>query len=144
MKGRLGFSLVEVMVAAAILGMAATALFGLFSRSLFNLKTIQDVHRYQLAGEEIMNRVLLLPNLQAGRFEGNIDRLGARWVVNVTPWIPNDLQANSREAVMKIDLEILWSGRSGERSLKLETVKATALNNSNFDFQRAVETILPR
>lgn len=139
-----GFSLIEVMVATAILGMAATALFGLFSKSLFNLRKIQDVHQYQLAGEEIMNRVLLLSTLPAGgRFEGPVGRLDARWVVNLTPWIPAKLDGNPPEAVMKIDVEIVWPGRSGQRSVKLETIKATSLSYSNLDFGHAVETILP-
>jgi general secretion pathway protein I len=139
-----GFTLIEVMVAAAVLGLAATALFGLFSRSLTNLRTINDLHKYQLAGEEIMNRVLLQSTLPSdGAVEGRIDRLNARWVVNVTPWIPQNLDSRPREAVMKIDVQILWRGRSSERSVKLETVKGAVIEYSNYDFQNAIETALP-
>jgi prepilin-type N-terminal cleavage/methylation domain-containing protein len=139
-----GFTLIEVMVAAAVLGLAATALFGLFSRSLTNLRTINDLHKYQLAGEEIMNRVLLQSTLPSdGAVEGRIDRLNARWVVSVTPWIPQNLDSRPREAVMKIDVQILWRGRSSERSVKLETVKGAVIEYSNYDFQNAIETALP-
>jgi general secretion pathway protein I len=144
MKTQRGFSLVEVMVAAAILGMAATALFGLFSRSLLNLGRIQDLHHYQLAGEEVMNRVLLLPSLPpGGTIEGRIDRLDARWVVNVSPWIPANLEDRPADAVLKIDVEILWQSRSDERSIKLETVRVSALQYSDYDFKRAVENVFP-
>ena len=61
MKKQHGFTLIEVMVAAAVLGIAATALFSLLSRSLSNIRTIEDLHHYQLAGEDVMNRVLLFP-----------------------------------------------------------------------------------
>ncbi len=139
-----GFTLIEVMVAAAVLGMAATALMGLFSRSLTNLRTIGGLHQYQLACEEVMNRVLLQNTLPAeGKVEGRIDRLRARWTVEVEPWIPRNLDGRPREAVMKIDVQVVWPGRSGERSVKLETIKAAVISYSNDDFQNAIETALP-
>ena len=139
-----GFTLIEVMVAAAGLGMAATALLGLFSRSLSNLRAITDLHKYHLAGEDIMNRVLLQSSLPPeGKIEGRIERLGARWAVTVAPWIPQNLDSRPREAVMKVDVEIKWPGRSSERSVKLETIKAAVISYSNDDFQHAIETALP-
>ena len=132
------------MVAAAVLGMAATALLGLFSRSLSNLRAITDLHKYHLAGEDIMNRVLLQSSLPPeGKIEGRIERLGARWAVTVAPWIPQNLDSRPREAVMKVDVEIKWPGRSSERSVKLETIKAAVISYSNDDFQHAIETALP-
>lgn len=139
-----GFTLIEVMVAAAVLGIAATALMGLFSRSLTNLRTIGGLHQYQLACEDIMDRVLLQNTLPAeGKVEGRIDRLRARWIVEIEPWIPQNLDGRPREAVMKIDVQVVWPGRSGERSVKLETIKAAVISYSNDDFQNAIETALP-
>ena len=112
MKAQHGFTLIEVVVAAAVLGIAATALFGLFSRSLRNLRTIDDLHKYQLASEEIMNRVLLQASLPEAKVEGRIERLNARWTVQVGPWIPSTLEGSPREAVMKVDVQVLWKGRS--------------------------------
>lgn len=144
MKVDKGFTLIEVMVAAAVLGLAATALFGLFSRSVTNLKAINDLHKYQLAGEEIMNRVLLQTALPSqGKVEGRIDRLNARWTVSVTPWIPQNLDSQPREAVMKVDVQVFWQGRSTERNIKLETVKGAVIAYSSYDFQNAIETALP-
>jgi len=139
-----GFSLIEVMVASAVLGLAATALFGLFSKSLTNLRKIEDYRHYQMAGEEIMNRVLLLPSLPAGgKIEGNLKRIDGRWVVTIAPWIPADLTDQPADAVMKIDVEVLWPAQSGQRSVKLETVKASAVAYSDFDFRRAIESVFP-
>jgi len=141
----LGFTLIEVMVAAAVLGIAATALFSLLSRSLFNMRRLEDVRHYELAGEEIMNRVLLLSSLPPrGRIEGELKNRIGRWAVTVTPWIPDKLVDNSvPEAVMKINVEILWPGRSGERTIKLESLKAATLEYNNYDFKKAIENALP-
>ena len=78
-----------------------------------------------------------------GKIEGDLQRLGARWEVTVTPWIPAKLQDNLPEAVMKIDVQILWPGRAGERSLRLETVKGATIAYNNFDFQKAIENENP-
>ena len=132
------------MVAAAVLGIAATALFSLLSRSLSNIRTIEDLHHYQLAGEDVMNRVLLLSALPpGGKIEGDVKNVKAHWVVTLSPWIPEKLENNTPEAVMKVNVEILWAGRSGQRSIKLEAVKATALSYKNDDFQKAIVDALP-
>ena len=142
MRREAGFTLIEVMVAAAILGIAATALFGLLSKSLFNLQKIEELHHYQLAGEQIMNRVILLSALPPeGRAQGKVEGLSARWVANVTPWIPRTLSGNPADAVMKVDVAIFWTGRAGERNIKLEAVKPAGIAYSNYDFQEAIEKI---
>ena len=144
MRTERGFTLIEVMVAAAVLGIAVTAVFGLFSKSLSNLRTIDDLHKYHLASEEIMNRVLLQTSLPPeADVKGRIDRLNARWNVKISPWIPTNLDGNPREAVMKVDVQVLWQGRSSERSVKLETIKATVVSYNHDDFKNAIETALP-
>lgn len=139
-----GFTLIEVMVAVAVIGLAATALFSLFSTSLFNIGRIKDLHRLQLSAEEVMNRVLLLPALPAAaEAQGNMTGSEARWLVQVTPWIPRDLGSKPETAVMKVDVEIQWKGRSGQQTMKLETVKLSTIVYENNDFQHAIETIFP-
>ena len=144
MKTPRGFTLIEVMVAAAILGMAATALFALFSRSLSNLKSVDDLRRYQLAGQAIMNSALVLPKVPvAGEAEGRIEKLDATWVFKLAPWYPVNLESHPPEAIMKFDVQVRWMGRAGERSISLETLKPVSLVYTDYDFQRAVETVLP-
>ena len=75
--------------------------------------------------------------------EGRIERLNARWNVKVSPWIPKKLDDNPREAVMKVDVQVLWQGRSTERSVKLETIKGTVVSYNHDDFKNAIETALP-
>ncbi len=141
---RRGFTLIEVMVAAAILGIAASALFGLLSKSLYNVRKIEDLHRYELAGEEVMNRALLVSPLPpAGRAEGTLKHVDANWVVNIRPWMPSDLKNKPGDAVMKIDVEVRWLASSGEKRLMLETIKPASISYADFDFQKAIESVFP-
>lgn len=145
-KSSSGFTLFEVMVAVAVIGLAATALFSLLSTSLFNLRRLEDLHRLQLAGENIMNRVLLLPTLPApASAQGNVDgsASGAKWAVKVTPWIPENLQGNPANAILKVDVEIQWQGRSGPQTMKLETVKPSTIAYNGYDLNAAIAKILP-
>ena len=132
-----GFTLIEVVVASAVFAMVATALFGLFSKSLFNLRKIEDVHQYQLAGEEVLNRVMMLPNLPVdARAEGGVEGLDARWVVTVRPW---------NSTISHIGVEVVWPGRSGPRSISLETIRPVPPPaDKNYDLAQAIENIVPR
>ena len=107
-----GFTLIEVLVAAGVLGITASALFGLLSHSLFNLRKVEDLHRYELVAEDVMNRVLLSSTLAApSNAEGSIANLGAQWDVSVSPWAPPTLEGKPDQAVFRVDVVVSWPGR---------------------------------
>jgi general secretion pathway protein I len=139
-----GFTLIEVLVAAGVLGIAASALFGLLSRSLFNLRKVEDLHRYELVAEDVMNRVLLSSTLAPGTAEGPIDNLGAQWAVSVSPWAPPNFDAKPAQAVFRIDVAVSWPGRSSRQSIKVESLKVANVTYSNYDLQHAIEVAYPR
>jgi general secretion pathway protein I len=145
MKTERGFTLIEVLVAAAVLGITASALFGLLSKSLFNLRKVEDLHRYELAAQDVMNRVLLLSTLSAPAVaEGTLDAAGARWTVRVTPWAPASLENKPGEAILKVKVIVSWPGRSSQRSIDLESLKEAKLDYSNYDLGRAIESSYPK
>jgi hypothetical protein len=91
-----------------------------------------------------MNRVTLLSTFPPeGQAEGAIDRLNARWIATVKPWMPRDLEGRPADAVMKVEVEIFWPTRTAQRSIKLEAVKPVAVAYSNYDFQEAIESTFP-
>jgi len=145
MKTNPGFTLIEVMVALAILGMSCAALFGIFSKSSWNLRKIEDVHKYQLASEDVLTRVELLKLLPPeGEARGDMRNLGAQWKATIHPWLPKSLEAKPSEAIMKIDVEVSWQGRSGPLNVKLEAIKPVSIGYEPFDLQRAIENALPQ
>lgn len=145
MKTQRGFTLIEVLVAAAVLGITATALFGLFSKSLFNLRKIEDLHRYELAAQDVMNRVLLLSTLPAGaQAEGPLDNIEGRWIVKVTPWAPVSLEEKPKEAILRVDVGVTWPGRSSQRTIEVEALKFATIAYSDYDLQRAIDDVFPQ
>ncbi len=144
MKGERGFTLIEVLVAAAILGTAATALFGLLSTSLYNLGSAENFHQYDLACQDVMTRVLLLSAFPvSATAEGTLDDIGAHWNVNVGPWGPPPKEKVT-QAVLKIHVTVSWAGRSSERSVELEALKVASIANSGYDLQSAIDAALPK
>jgi len=145
MNNRRGFTLIEVLVAAAVLGITASALFGLFSKSLFNLRRIEDLHRYELGAQDVMNRVLMLSTLPAAaEAAGTLDNIGAQWTVRVTPWAPSSLGNKPAEAVLKIDVVMTWPGRASQRRLEVEALKVTKVTYSDYDLQGAIANAFPQ
>jgi len=145
MRTNQGFTLIEVMVALAILGMSCAALFGIFSKSFWNLRKLEDVHRYQLASEDLLTRVEFLRFLPPeGEARGVIQNLGAQWKTTIHPWLPKSLDAKPTEAIMKIDVEVSWQGRSGPLNVKLEAIKPAAIGYDPFDLQQAIVNALPQ
>ena len=146
MKADRGFTLIEVLVAAAVLGITASALFGLFSKSLFNIGRVEDLHRYELAAENVMNRVLLLSVLPgAGEAGGVLDDSGARWNVTVQPWAPADLASKPGEGILRVAVSVTWPGRSIPRKIQIEALKPAQITYSNnYDFRAVIEDSLPQ
>lgn len=144
MRAQRGFTLIEVLVAAAVLATTATALFGLFSSSLFNLRKVEDLHRYELAAQDVMNRVLLLSQLPPqGEAQGTLGKIGAEWKVTVNPWAPTNFDKKPDVAILKVNVDISWPGRLGRRSIEFEALKPVKVAYSNYDLRRALEDIIP-
>lgn len=145
MKNNRGFTLIEVLVAAGILGIAASALFGLLSKSLSNLHKVEELHRYELVAADVMNRVLSFSTLPApASAEGPIDNLAGHWTVNINPWAPSNLEKRPAQAILKVDVVVTWPGRSSQRRIEVESLKAAKVDYSNFDLQHSIEIAYPR
>ena len=146
MRHARGFTLVEVIVAMSVLSIACVALFSLLSGSLFNLRKLDDLHHYELACEDVMNRVQLLSKLPPeGKLTGKLLNRAGDWGVSVVPWYPANLLSHPGQAIMKIDVNVSWTGRAGLRSLRLESIKmATIAYETNYDFGQALDNVFPR
>ncbi|WP_457675321.1 prepilin-type N-terminal cleavage/methylation domain-containing protein [Thiolapillus sp.] len=115
-----GFSLLEVLVAFAILGMSLGILYQAFGSSLRNLSVAGDYTRAMIIAEsrlaEAANRMPLEPGSEAGEEESY------HWRVRVTPWEDvEDLPKTFK--LWLVEAEVSWGTGGHARSYRLSTLR---------------------
>lgn len=131
LKPERGFTLLETLVAVAILGTAVAASTGLLSTSLRNISRAEDYERAVLLARSQMNELLALPAWSDGQtwrgdWGGNY-----RWTARTErlrepgrAMVPEtqELAPGGRE-MMRLVLVGAWTTPRGEKTLELETVR---------------------
>lgn len=133
--GMHGFTLLEVLVATAVLGTSIAAMFSLLAVSMGNTRKIEYSDRALMLGEAKLNELLV----SRGQVTGNLDtdelRLNetvegrwdekTRWKVSATR-VKNSVNGPPGIAIpVRIDFDIYWRREDGgnEGKLSLETMQ---------------------
>jgi len=119
-----GFSLMEVLVAMTILGVAFSTLFSLMSGSLRNIDRIQEHDKIVRLGQMKLNEIVLQTNQAASaQLSGSFDDK-YRWQASMEPVSALDDSNNTSPgySLVRVRLSVVWMGRSGENQFNLETV----------------------
>lgn len=116
-----GFTLLEVLVALAILATAVTIIFQLFSAGLRNIALSEDYVYGVIKAETKMREVLSEEELtEDGWTESGAD--GYTYSVTIKKTL--DLKTDSLPVqVMQIDLAVTWKKGLKERTIRLKTLK---------------------
>ena len=122
-QSEIGFTLLEVLVATALLGIAVAALMQGISGSLRNLSQAQSYEKAVLVGRSQMNR-LLVESLRPGRLAGQWDE-DFRWEAQVWRWNPAGSAAAGipLPPFLVVRLTVFWQGAGGEKQATFETSK---------------------
>ena len=127
-----GFTLLEILVATAIMGTAVAALFGLLSTSLGNASRLQAPSRALLLGQSRMNELLsagvdtgagtLLAMPLDQKLQGRWDDQ-YRWEAQATRWNSPPETLPGQPVLVRIALDVFWKTQPGkpEKKLSLET-----------------------
>jgi prepilin-type N-terminal cleavage/methylation domain-containing protein len=116
-----GFTLLEILVALAILATAVTIIFQLFSAGLRNVAVSEDVVSAAIRAEAKMREVLSNEELTENSWtETTTD--GYTFAVNITEALQEKTDSLPVQ-VLQVDLAITWTKNSKERSLRLKTYK---------------------
>ena len=130
MKSRRGFTLLEVMVATTIMGIAVVTLLSALSTSVRNATRFTDYDRAVLLARAKMDALLVDPALPAQTvLEQALDASllgGAKggWRAKVTPF---EQGPGDRLGLERVQLEIWWMSGSQRRSFGLEGFRRTLL-----------------
>ena len=116
-----GFTLLEVMVAVALLGIGVVMVIRLFSGVLGLVRTSDDYTRKVLLAREKMTETLLMEKLKEGVARGATDD-GFSWAVEINPWDPGKNGSGAGARVFDIVVRVEGPGAI-KKSFMLTTLK---------------------
>jgi general secretion pathway protein I len=124
-----GFTLLEMLVATAIMAVAVVGLLSSISTSLNNASRLTDYDRAALAAKRKMDELLLDPALQrqvpvegvfdpasSGGFKGG-------WTAQLTPYEMPPIPGGRPLILDRLELEVWWKNGGRRRTLKLEAFR---------------------
>ena len=122
-----GFTLLEVVVALVIAGLAFVGLFQAGSGGLFAVDTAARVQEAVQRAQSHLAAVGRDAGLVAGEFTDD-DGGGYRWRLRVQPVttrqsLAQDGISSATTTLFSVEVAILWPGRDGDRSVVLRTLR---------------------
>ena len=129
-----GFSLLEVLVAFAILALVGTALFRLFSGGLSNASAAGDYSRAVLVAESVLAETASAQPLREGTTQGTFDDGRIEWTAQVVPYMPPGVNPDTERGsesmalrLFKVSVDVSFDAPSGgRRTLSLATTRLGA------------------
>ncbi len=128
MRRRQGFTLLEVLVATVIMGIAVAGLIAGLSQSVKNASRLTDYDRAVMLAHTKMNDLLLDASLPFdGSLEGTFD-LASGWRASLRPFEAPPNAGPGAMILQRIGLEIWWQPASGtRRTIQLESYRPTRI-----------------
>lgn len=127
-----GYTLIEVIVAFALLAVALTLLLGILSNSARQVRWADDAGRAVLYAQSLMDQVGVGERLAAGQRSGEFEEGHYRWQLRVAPWRDPALVAAAQPAavggleVYEITLAVEWGDAGPGQRLQLSTLRLAA------------------
>jgi len=117
-----GYSLIEVLVAFAILAMALTVLLRIFSGGLRNIDASSEYTRALVVAEAELAVPGILEPMQSGFAEGTTAD-GFKWQRQVSALDLGGRTLESPLSPWRIAVEVQWPSGRGTRAVQLETIR---------------------
>ena len=123
-SGEAGVSLLEVLMAIALLGISFASIFSGLSAALRTTDRLDRIERGSDYAARKLSELVLDPSLVAGEVRAGVSPSGISWqattqLVDTRPLADPEKPAQ----LVRITLEVSWRTRSGRQSLSLETLK---------------------
>ncbi len=119
MKRQQGFSLIEVIVAFALLALAATLLLGSLSGAARQVSVAENQGRAALHAQSLLASAGVDAPLSEGTRQGEWEQGRYHWTLQIAPYI-EPRQRESR--LWRLDLQVRW-GESAQEQLQWRTLR---------------------
>ena len=120
MKKRGGFTLLEMIVATAVMSIAVVGLLSLVSATLSNAARVKQYDRAAMLARTKMNELLLVSPLPVGQsLEGQWD-VSSGWTARAEPFERPMNAGPGMPQLLRINLEVWWMADNARKSVTLE------------------------
>ena len=125
-----GFTLIEVIIAFALLALALTLLLGSLSGAARQVRNANDAGRAALHAQSLLAQVGVGRALQAGTRDGEWENGRYRWQLQVAPFVdrarpPSPLGDPAAPRLMLLQLDVRWGEAAGD-SLRVRSLRRIA------------------
>jgi general secretion pathway protein I len=132
-----GFTLLEVIVALAILSVAFALAMELLAAGVRSAKASEDYTQAVLLARQKMAEVVVTPNLEGSAGGGDFDR-GFHWYSEVQPLSQEEEERDLPARLYQVRVRVTWPSRGAEKSLDLYTFRM-AVDQEKLGQTRAVQ-----
>lgn len=117
-----GFTLIEVLVALAILSVSLATLLGIFMEGLERTRQNQDEMAARILAQSLLAQTDAVANPQLGSRTGHTDA-GLQWRLDLRG-VGAQQGPTSGVTMAAVTASVFWRGNGGERSLSYSTLRA--------------------
>jgi general secretion pathway protein I len=126
-----GFTLIEVIVAFAVLALALTLLLGTLSGAVKQVRWADDAGRAALHAQSLLDQTGVGEVLQPGQSEGDFEDGRYRWTLQVEPWRDQGTQDAAlvdpdASRLMRLTLLVQWDDGGPRQQLQLQSLRLVA------------------
>jgi general secretion pathway protein I len=131
-----GYTLIEVVVAFALLAFAMTLLLGSLTNATKQVRAASDFGRAALHAQSLLDQAGVGEALAVGQRDGEIEDGRYRWEMNVAPFrdpaaLPGQPQILGAPQLLQLELIMRW-GKGGPReSLRLQSLRLVTPTDIN-------------
>lgn len=127
MRGQRGYTLIEVIVAFAVLGIALMLLLGTLSNGTRQVRWAADSGRAALHARSLLDGIGIDVPIVPGRSTGEFEDGRYRWSLTIAPFVdpelPPALSGLAQQQLFEIALDVDWGEGTPRERLQVHTLR---------------------
>jgi general secretion pathway protein I len=135
-RGQGGYTLIEVVVAFALLAFAMALLLGAMTNATRQVRAAGEYGRAALHAQSLLDQTGIGEALQPGRRDGRLENGRYRWEMDVRPWRdpaapPATAPILGAPQMMELELILHWGEGGPRQTLRVQTLRLITPNDPN-------------